>query len=105
MPQRSYTAEYRANAVRLATEYGTSAAARELKMSPDTLYTWVSRAKNGILPLSLVTTETKGAKNLSERIKDLERENKMLRSENAQIMRENQILEDAAAFFAARRKK
>ena len=69
------------------------------------MYTWVSRAKNGILPLSLVTTETKGAKNLSERIKDLERENKMLRSENAQIMRENQIPEDAAAFFAARRKK
>jgi transposase-like protein len=43
--------------------------------------------------------------NLAERVKELERENKALRGENAQILRENQILEDAAAFFAARRKK
>ena len=105
MGQRSYTAEYRANAVALAKEMGGSAAARELRIPADTLYTWISRAKRGDLPMSHTATDPKAARNLAERVKELERENKALRSENAQIMRENQILEEAAAFFAARRKK
>lgn len=105
MRQRRYTPEYRANAVGLAQEIGTSAAARQLKISADTLYTWVSRAKNGDLPMSPTPPEPKASLNLAQRVKELESENKALRSENAQIMRENQILEDAAAFFAARRKK
>jgi transposase len=84
---------------------GTSAAAQQLKIPADTLYTWVSRAKQGDLPLLKEPPSPKASLNLAERVKELERENKMLRSENAQIMKENQILEDAAAFFAARRKK
>lgn len=105
MGQRRYTAEYRANAVTLAKEMGASAAARQLKIPVDTLYTWVSRAKNGDLPMSPTPPEPKASLNLAQRVKELEREIKALHSENAQIMRENQILEDAAAFFAARRKK
>lgn len=105
MGQRRYTAEYRANAVALAKEMGSSAAARQLTIPADTLYTWVSRAKNGDLPMSPTPPEPKASLNLAQRVKELEAENKALRSENAQIMRENQILEDAAAFFAARRKK
>lgn len=103
--QRSYTAEYRANAVALAKEIGASVAARQLKIPSDTLYTWISRAKNGDLPMSTLPPDPKASLNLAERVKELERENKALRSENAQILRENQILEEAAAFFAARRKK
>lgn len=103
--QRRYTAEYRANAVALAQEIGGSAAARQLKIPVDTLYTWVSRAKSGDLPMSPTPPQPKTSLNLAQRVKELEAENKALRSENAQIMRENQILEDAAAFFAARRKK
>ena len=105
MGQRSYTAEYRANAVELAKEIGASKAARQLKMPADTLYAWISKAKNGDLPLSSLPPDPKNSLNLAERVKELERENKMLRSENAQILREHQILEEAAAFFAARRKK
>ncbi len=105
MGQRRYTAEYRANAVALAGEIGSSAAARQLKIPVDTLYTWVSRAKNGDLPLSPTPPEASASLNLAQRVKQLEAENRALRSENAQIMKENQILEDAAAFFAARRKK
>jgi transposase len=97
--------EYRANAVALAKELGASVAARQLKIPADTLYTWISRAKNGDLPMSPIPPEPKASLNLAERVKELERENKALRGENAQIMRENQILEDAAAFFVARRKK
>jgi transposase len=105
MGQRSYTAEYRSNAVKLSEEIGTSAAARQLKMPADTLYTWVSRAKSGELPLAHMPPTPKASLDLAQRVKELERENKALRSEVAQILRENQILEDAASFFAARRKK
>ena len=105
MSQRSYTAEYRANAVKLAKELGARVAARQLKIPTDTLYTWISRAKRGDLPMSPTPPDPKASLNLAERVKELERENKMLRSENAQILRENQILEEATAFFAARRKK
>lgn len=102
---RSYTAEYRANAVALAKEMGGSAAARQLRIPSDTLYAWISRAKNGDLPMSPLLPDPKRSMNLAERIKELERENRVLRNENAQILREHQILEDAAVFFAARRKK
>jgi len=105
MGQKRYTAEYRANAVALAKEMGGGAAARQLKIPVDTLYTWISRAKKGDLPLSSTPPDAKASLNLAERVRELEREIKALRGENAQIMRENQILEDAAAFFAARRKK
>ena len=105
MGQRSYTSEYRANAVALAQEIGGSAAARQLRIPADTLYCWISRAKNGDLPLVSVPPEVKNSLNLAERVKELERQVKVLKSENAQILRENQILEDAAVFFAARRKK
>jgi transposase len=102
---RSYTSQYRADAVKLASEIGSGAAARQLKIPADTLYTWVSRAKNGDLPMSPTPPDPKNSLNLAERVKELERENKALRSENAQILKEHQILEDAAVFFAARRKK
>ena len=105
MGQRSYTAEYRAKAVMLAKEIGTKNAAKQLRIPADTLYTWTSRAKNGDLPMSEIAPDPKKSLNLAERVKELEKEIKMLRSENTQIKREHEILEEAAAFFAARRKK
>lgn len=105
MGQRHYTVEYRANAVALAQEMGASAAARQLEIPSDTLYTWVSRAKRGELPMSPMAPEAKESLGLAQRVKDLERELRALRSENVEIRKENKILEEAAAFFAARRKK
>lgn len=105
MAQRSYTAEYRVNAVKLSKEMGAKAAAKELKIPLDTLYTWISRAKSGDLPLDTTPTEPKKALNLAERVKELERELRDIQAKNAQLEKENQILEGAAAFFAARRKK
>ena len=105
MAKRSYTAEYRADAVKLAQELGGSAAARQLKIPSDTLYMWMAQAKRGELPQSKLSPDPKASLNLAERVKALEKENKMLKGENAQIKRENQILEEATAFFVARRKK
>jgi len=102
---RSYTAEYRANAVKLAKEIGGSAAAKQLKIPSDTLYCWVARAKKGDLPQSEIPPEPQESLKLAERIKILERENKMLKGEVAQVRRENEILEEATVFFVKRRKK
>jgi transposase len=105
MKQRFYTAEQRADAVKLAKEMGAEAAARELKMPSNTLYTWISRAKSGDLPMSPVPPEAKNILNLAERVKELEAQLKIVKNENAQIKRENEILEDAARFFAGRQKR
>jgi len=105
MKQRSYTAQYRVDAVQLAEEIGASAAARQLKMSVDTLYTWISRKKHGELPLSDIPPEAKESLDLAQQVKRLKQEIKAIASENAQLRKENQILDDAATFFAARRKK
>jgi len=105
MQPRSYTVEYRANAVELANEIGTKKAAQQLKIPADTLYTWVARAKRGELPQSKVPPNPKESLTLAEQVKALRQENKMLRGENAQIKRENEILEEATVFFAKRRKK
>jgi len=104
-PQRSYSAETRHEAVELADRVGASAASQELNIPIDTLYTWISRARNGSLPLIIPTSETQKALTQSERIKALEQENHRLRTELNQVKREHQILEEAAAFFASRRKK
>jgi transposase-like protein len=104
--QRSYTVETRREAVRLAREQGASKTAQELGIPLDTLYTWMSREKNGRLPEPVIMApEARKALTQTERIKELEQENKRLRTEIVQIKREHQILEDAAVFFAGRRKK
>jgi len=102
---RSYTEKYRADAVKLASEIGGSAAARQLKIPSDTIYTWIARSKKGDLPKSEVPPDPQKSLDLAERLKEVERENKMIKGELAQIKRENQILEDATAFFVSRRKK
>ncbi len=103
--QRSYTAEYRANAVSLAKEIGAKQASNQLNIPVDTLYTWLYKAKQGDLPLSPIDPEPKESLKLVERVKQLEKENAMLKSENNQLVRDRKILEDAAVFFAARQKK
>jgi transposase len=104
--QRSYTAESRQEAVELAEIKGATTASRELGIPLDTLYTWISRAKNGNLPVSLIMPpETRKALTQADRIKELEQENRRLRTEVTQLKREHQILEEATVFFAGRRKR
>jgi len=95
--QRKYPAELRERATRLCFEARKDPETRQgayrriaeqLGVHPEALRTWVHRAETdeGLRP-GTTTSET-------ERIKELERENRELR-------RANTILKQASAFFAA----
>lgn len=85
----TYTAEFRASAVKLAleTDQPITQTARELGVNPNTLHTWIGihRNKSGIP----VKSED-----------DQHGEMKRLRKENKRLKEERDILKKAAAYFA-----
>lgn len=88
--RRSFTEEFRAEAVRLVLDEGktVSAVARDLDLTASALRTWVERAR---------ADRTKGKRGLtSEERAELSR----LRKENRTLKMEREILKKAAAFFA-----
>jgi transposase len=93
---RTYNAEFRIEAVKLANEIGSTKAAKELNIPSGTLDTWIHKAKNGLLKGS--GASPKSALTLAE-------ENKRLLQEIRELKRSNEILSKAAAFFAASQKK
>jgi transposase len=94
MPKkRKYTAEYRAEAVRLVEigDRSLTEVARDLGISMQTLWQWVDQAK------------VESAK--SEELTTTEREElKQLRREVARLREEREILKKATAFFAKENK-
>jgi transposase len=89
--RRSFTPEFKAEAVRLVLEEGMSIGqvARDLDLTPSSLGNWVRQAKvdAGKGPPGALT---------SEELDELRR----LRKENRQLRTERDILKKAAAFFA-----
>jgi transposase len=88
--RRSYTDEFKHQAVALAESLGPAAAARQLEMSVKTLANWVDAVRAG---RSLTSEARRPAT-------DLESEISRLRAENANLRMEREILKKAAAFFA-----
>jgi transposase len=93
---RSYSPEFKVDAVKLAKEIGGTKASKELGIPNATLETWLKKSKKGELIGMGATPAT--AISLAE-------ENKRLKQENKELRRTNEILRDAAAFFAASQKK
>jgi transposase len=93
IPDRKYTAEFRAEAVKLVLEQGVgqAEAARRLGMSFKTLAHWVMRARHG---------ELAGIGAKATPVTDLQAEVTRLRAENARLKQEKEILKKAAAYFA-----
>ena len=88
---KTYTAEYRASAVKLATESDKPVAqtARDLGVNENTLHTWINKYTR--------PEET----NKSVRTDDhLYEELKRLKKENARLIEERNLLKKAAAYFA-----
>jgi transposase len=92
MARRSYTAEFKREAVRLASKPGLSRreAAKQLGIHPNVLAGWVEKFKRGNW------NEKPGTELKSEQAKELER----LRRENAELKMERDMLKKAAAYFA-----
>lgn len=87
--KRSFTAEFKAEAVRIARERGSvGRAAEELGLTETSLREWVKRAEEGVLAKG-------GSLELSE-----QEELKRLRREVKTLRMEREFLKKAAAFFA-----
>ena len=97
MPKKTYSIEFKLQAVNLAQQEDMtiSQAARDLEVSPSGLTKWVKQAAlHKIIGRPAFTGRGIAAVSESEqRIKDLERENAVLRQER-------EILKAAAKFFA-----
>jgi len=86
---RSFTEEFRREAVRLAMEgeRAVPAIAAELGISGTTLRNWIK-------------TQPKAALTTRGQVMSLEEENRRLRRENDRLREEREILKKATAFFA-----
>jgi len=103
---RQYDPEYRIQAVKLAQEMGSvTAAARELGISQNTLYTWVKRVRNGELDIGAGAHTPQNALTLNEELIRLRAQVKAQDKEIKRLKKENEFLEEASAFFAASRLK
>ncbi len=89
---QSYTAEFRAEAVKLVLAQGLTLqeASQRISVPKGTLAGWVANARGG------KAVSIPGARTVA----DLEAENKKLRKELAQIRMERDIVKKAAAYFA-----
>jgi transposase-like protein len=85
-PRRTFTPEFKADAVRLATAPGTSIAqtARDLGLADSLLRSWIKEVRQ---PSSGLTQDERS-------------ELAALRRENRRLKEEREILKKAAAFFA-----
>jgi len=103
--KRIYTPEFKVQAVLLAREVGANQAAIELNVPIGTLGNWVSDANKGKIDTGAGTQSPATALTQAARIKELEAELKSQAKEIKRLNELNDFLEEASAFFAARRQK
>ena len=91
--KRTYTAEFKAEAVRLVHDHGMtmSQVSRDLGVCKSVIRDWVRRAE---------ARELDGVPSAPSSRTSLEEENRRLRRENAILREEREILKKATAFFA-----
>lgn len=102
---RSYTPEYKKEAVKLAREIGHKRAANELGIPSGTLGGWCGEAKRGGIDLGQGALEPQSAMTQAAEIQALKAENKAMEREIRRLTELNEFLEEASAFFAASRRR
>ena len=102
---RQYDDEFKKQAIKLAKEIGSKAAADELGIPKGTLGTWLRKARTGEIDTGSGTRTPEESMNIAQQ---LQAANKKIRAQEKRI-REleelNEFLEEASAFFAASRQK
>jgi len=96
---RTYSKEFKEEAIKLGIEIGSWQAAEKLEIPNGTLDCWLYKARKAAkVSIPAKKEETASVRELQERIKELEKE-------NGRIKKENEFLEEASRFFASRRQK
>jgi transposase len=95
VPNRRYTEEFKAEAVRLALSTGGNAAAKRLGIPQSTMTNWVRQSREGT-PAPVASAAVPVKRPVSE----LEAENVRLRRELASAKLDLEIVKKAAAYFA-----
>lgn len=102
---KTYAAEFKEQAVKLAKEIGTKRAADELGIPKNTLGTWVHKAKKGEIDPGEGNQTPETALTLAAEVQELRRQLKERDKEIKRLNELNEFLEEASAFFAASRRK
>jgi transposase len=97
---KSYSREYREEALKLVKEIGKKEAVKRLDVTEWTINQWVKKAGQEKKEEAVEKTASLRAEN-----RELQEKIAMLEKENARIKKENEFLEDAARFFAQSRQK
>ena len=102
---RSYSPEYKTEAIKLARKIGGEKAASELGIPSGTISSWLYKARRGEIDTGAGTQTPQSALTQAAEIQRLKDELKAANKENKRLREENAFLEEASAFFAASRQK
>lgn len=102
---RTYTEEFKAQAIKLAKEVGSKRAAEELGIPKNTLGTWLHKAKTGEVDSGAGKQAPETALTLAAEVQELRKQLKAQEKEIKRLNELNEFLEEASAFFAASRRK
>ena len=102
---RKYDEETKVQAVKLAKEIGAKEASVQLNIPYGTLDGWIRKSKKGKVDLGTGQYSPDECLSLAAQLKEANERIKALEKENRKIQRENEFLEEAAAFFAASRQR
>ena len=97
---RKYDEETKVQAVKLAKEIGAKEASVQLNIPYGTLDGWIRRSKKGEVDLGTGQYSPDECLSLAAQLKEANKRIKDLEKENRNIRRENEFLEEAAAFFS-----
>lgn len=102
---RSYSPEYRVEAVKLARAIGAKKAALELDIPHGTISSWLHNARQGKIDTGIGSQTPQTGLTQASEIQRLTAEIKAQAKEIKRLREENEFLEEASAFFAASRQK
>lgn len=102
---RTYSKEYKVEAVKLARQIGVKKAASELGVPHGTVSSWMNESRKGNIDTGAGTQTPANGLTQAAEIQQLRAELKAQNKEIKRLREENAFLEEASAFFAASRQK
>ena len=90
--RRSFTEEFKHEAVQMAKKNGNSQTARDLGIDESNIRNWIKKYENPVIPRS---------SQVQKPYSDLEKELKKLRKENSYLKEINRVLKKSTAIFSS----